>query len=230
VLDRSLDRTLQDSHRAHDFRFNGAFELPFGPGRRFLGSTSGLLARFVEQWQLSWILNMISGAPLSVSSTNTYIGAGRAQILGEFPKHQGEARMTSSLPVYFEPGAYRTVTDPQCANVTASQGTQTACTNTAIADAQGKVVLQHALPGTLGNLGENWIEGPGSFRFDLSASKTVKVDETKSVQFRVDARNVLNHPILGNPNLNINSSDFGRIPADQVTGARQFQAQLRFSF
>jgi Carboxypeptidase regulatory-like domain len=32
------------------------------------------------------------------------------------------------------------------------------------------------------------------------------------------------------PNLNINSSDFGRIPADQVTGARQFQAQLRFNF
>jgi hypothetical protein len=47
-----------------------------------------------------------------------------------------------------------------------------------------------------GNLGENWIEGPGSFHFDLSASKTVRVDETKSVQFRVDARNVLNHPIL----------------------------------
>jgi hypothetical protein len=230
VLNRSLDRTLQDSHRAHDFRFNGSFALPFGPGRQWLGDRSGILARLVEQWQLSWIFNATSGAPLSVASTNTYVGAGRPQIVGDFPKNQGKAAMTAALPVYFEPGTYRTVTDPQCASVTTLQGMRTACTLGAITDAQGRSVLQHALPGTLGNLGENWIEGPGRFNFDLSASKTVKIDELKSLQFRIDARNVLNHPILGNPNLNINSPDFGRIPADQVSGARQFQAQLRFSF
>jgi hypothetical protein len=138
--------------------------------------------------------------------------------------------MTASLPVYFDSSAYRLVTDPQCANVTALQGARTACTLGAIADAQGRILLQHSVPGTLGTLGENWIEGPGSFRFDMSASKTVRIGENKSVQVRMDARNILNHPILGNPNLDINSANFGQIPADAVSGARQFQAQLRFNF
>ncbi|MBI2150929.1 MAG: hypothetical protein HYU27_10055 [Acidobacteria bacterium] len=230
VLDRSLDRSLQDSHRAHDFRINGAWELPFGPDRMVLGGSSGVLARLVERWQLSWILNMTSGAPLSLSSTNTYIGSGRPRIVGPFPKDQGKATMTAALPVYFAPGAYRLTTDPQCANVTTLQATRTACTLGAIEDSQGRIVLQHAVPGTLGNLGENWIEGPGSFRFDMRASKTGRIGENKSVQVRMDARNILNHPILGNPNLNINNANFGQIPADAVTGARQFRAQLRFTF
>ncbi len=230
VLDRSLDRSLQDSHRAHEFRLNGAWELPFGPNRLVLGNSGGVLARLVEQWQLSWILNLTSGAPLSIQSTNTYVGSGRPQIVGPFAQNQGKATMTDSLPVFFAPGSYRLVTDPQCASVTALQGMRTACTLGAIADSEGRIVLQHAAPGALGNLGENWLTGPGSFRFDMSASKTIRVNETKSVQFRMDARNVLNHPILGNPNLDINSANFGQIPATAVSGSRQFQAQLRFNF
>ena len=138
--------------------------------------------------------------------------------------------MTGTLPVYFAPGTYQTVTDPQCAGVTALQGTQTACGLRAIADAQGHILLQNATPGRLGNIGLSWVEGPGSFRFDMSLSKTIRIAETKTVQFRADARNVLNHPILGNPNLDINSASFGQIAATGVTGTRNFQAQLRFSF
>jgi len=115
--------------------------------------------------------------------------------------------------------------------VTTLQGLQAQCTNNALTDAQGNILLQHAAPGTLGTLGDRWIEGPGSFRFDLGASKTFNIDETKSVQIRVDARNVLNHPILGNPSLNINNaSTFGQISGASVTGARQFQGQLRVTF
>jgi hypothetical protein len=62
------------------------------------------------------------------------------------------------------------------------------------------------------------------------------------VQFRLDARNVLNHPILGFPDLNINSPTFGQIPAtinppgsavtpvQNITGSRQVQAQVRVNF
>jgi hypothetical protein len=74
------------------------------------------------------------------------------------------------------------------------------------------------------------LRGPGRFNFDLSASKTVRISESKSFQLRVDAHNVLNKPLLGNPNPNMNSADFGQIPANQVFGGRQFQGLLRFSF
>jgi hypothetical protein len=230
VLNRRLDRGLQGSDRRHEFRVNGAWELPFGPNRLVLGSSSGLVARLVEQWQLSWIVNMTSGAPLNLTSTNTYIGRQRPQLVGEFAKDQGEARMTAGLPNYFDAGTYRTMADPQCAGVTTLQNLQTACTLGALADSQGRILLQTPVPGTLGNLGDGWITGPGSFRFDMSASKTVNIDETKRLEFRIDARNVLNHPILGNPNLDIGSANFGQIAADGVTGTRNFQALLRLSF
>jgi hypothetical protein len=83
-------------------------------------------------------------------------------------------------------------------------------------------------PGKLGNLGPGVIYGPGNIGFNLSASKTVRVSESKSFQVRVDAANVLNHPLMGNPNLNINSASFGQITT--VTGSRTFQGTLRFTF
>jgi hypothetical protein len=229
AANRIFDKTLQGSDRRHEFRVNGSWELPFGPNRLLLGKSHGLVARLAEQVQLSWILNMTSGTPISIGGTNTYVGYSRPDLVGDFP-HQGKAQMTATLPVYFAPGTYQTVTDPQCAGVTAAQATQTACTLRAIADSQGRILIQNAKPGTIGNIGPSWVEGPGSFRFDMSLSKTVKIAETKSLQFRIDARNVLNKPVLGNPNLDINSASFGQIAATGVSGTRNFQGLMRFSF
>jgi hypothetical protein len=226
-----LDRQLQASHRTHDFRTNGTFELPIGPNKLLLSNSSGWLARIVERWQLSWIANLNSGGPLNVTGTDTYVNGGRLNIVGDFPKDLGNAKMTNTLPTYFSDNGFLIQRDPGCQSVTTLQGLQGQCTNNALTDAQGNLLLQHAAPGTLGTLGDRWIEGPGSFRFDLGASKTVKIDETKSLQIRIDARNVLNHPILGNPSLSVNNAGtFGQIGGGNVTGARQFQGQLRFTF
>src|SRR4029453_3175232 len=125
-------------------------------------------------------------------------------------------------PAYLPANTYQIVKDPGCLSLTTLQGLQGQCTNNALADLQGNIVLKHAAPGTLGSLGDRWIEGPGSFRFDLGASKTMRIDETKSGQIGVDARNLLNHPILGTPSLNINNCcSFGQISGTFVTGARQ---------
>src|SRR5262249_51968571 len=229
-LQRSLSRSLQGSDRTHGLRFSGIYELPFGPRRALMGNSSGVLARLVEQWQLSWIFTANSGAPLSIGTGNSYIGSARPDIIGAFPMDQGQAYKTDNLPNYFPKNAYQIVSDPQCDAVTTLQGTRTACTLRAVADSQGRIVLQHSQPGTLGTLGANWLRGPGRFNFDMSASKTVRISESKSFQLRVDAHNVLNKPLLGNPNLNLNAADFGQIPASQVFGARQFQGLLRFSF
>ena len=230
-VDRSLDRTLQASHRTHDFRTNGSFELPIGPNKLLLSNSSGWLARIVERWQLTWIANMNSGAPLNITGTDTYVNGGRLNIVGPFPKNLGNAKMTNGLPNYFSEEGFLFQTDPGCQSVTTLQSLRNQCTNNVLTDAHGGFLLQNSAPGTLGTLGDRWIEGPGSFRFDLGASKTFQIDETKSVQIRVDARNVLNHPIMGNPSLGINTASmFGQISGNNVTGARQFQGQLRVTF
>lgn len=230
-LNRSLSRSLQSSNRTHGFRLSGVYELPFGPNRALLGNSTGMLARLVEQWQLSWIFLANSGTPLDIGTTNTFVDSSRPEIVGPFPKDLGKVRMTSGLPRYFEEGALRIVSDPQCAGVTTLQDTRTACTLRAVADSQNRILLQHSKPGTLGNLGAGWLTGPGRFGLDMSAGKTVRISETKSVQVRVDAKNVLNRPyVLASPDLSMNSANFGQFSGDDVLGSRQFQGQLRFSF
>ena len=73
-----------------------------------------------------------------------------------------------------------------------------------------------------------WIEGPKSFNLDMNLIKRVKLAETKEFELRVDAINVLNHPVFDNPNLNINSTDFGRITS--AKGTRTFVLNARVNF
>jgi hypothetical protein len=99
----------------------------------------------------------------------------------------------------------------------------------------GLVVLQNPKPGTQGNLGQMTFQMPGTYRFDANLGKTFRITESKSLQFRMDAVNVMNHP---NPlpaagaTLSINSTsggDFGYL-TNAKTGTRSFQAQLRLTF
>ena len=56
-----------------------------------------------------------------------------------------------------------------------------------------------ALPacGTIGNAGRNSLRGPHAFSSDLSVAKNFAITERYQAQFRFDAYNVFNHPILG---------------------------------
>ena len=55
------------------------------------------------------------------------------------------------------------------------------------------------------------------------------VGESKTLQFRMDAPDILNHPELNSPTLNITNASFGTING-KTTLRRQFQAQLRLTF
>lgn len=224
LMNQRADYTLQGSHRAHDFRSYGTFELPFGPGRWLGGGATGPLARLIEGWQVSTILNMGSGAPLDVSGRNTLYAAGTPDIVGPFSQ-EGEVAWDDTFGSFFSQ-QYRRVADPAC-DAIASSLTRW-CTNTALADANGNVVLANAAPGELGTLGLGTIEGPGSWDLDANIQKSIQIDESKSLTLRVDAQNVFNHPTPGNPTLNINSGTFGEIRSK--SGSRTLQGQIRFQF
>jgi hypothetical protein len=49
----------------HRFSFNASYDLPFGPGRRFLGNSSGALAHLAGGWQVNTIVNVQSGFPFT---------------------------------------------------------------------------------------------------------------------------------------------------------------------
>ena len=65
--------------------------------------------------------------------------------------------------------------------------------------------------GTYGSLGRNTIQGPGLVRLDIGLTRTFRVRESQSVEFRAEAFNAPNHVIPGDPNVTLNSVNFGKI-------------------
>jgi len=87
-----------------------------------------------------------------------------------------------------------------------------------------------ALPatGTLGNIGASSIAGPGYWTFDLALAKTLKVRESKSLEFRAEAFNLTNSVRYNNPTSNLNTNTFGQITSAQDPRIMQFALKYVF--
>src|SRR5262245_8538929 len=225
-LNVQADYLVAHVNRRHNFRGYGTFELPFGPGKLLGSNAPKYVAHVIGGWQFGTTFNVSTGAPLLVVGRNTINRTGTPDIVGNFPRN-GQVTWGSTFGNYFG-GAYQRVPDPACANVSSDGGLNTFCTNTAIADASGKIILQDAAPGQLGTLGLNPIYGPGSWSLDANLQKRIRFAESRSFTLRIDASNILNHPTPGNPNLDINSGTFGEIQTK--TGNRTLAGQLRLEF
>ena len=76
------------------------------------------------------------------------------------------------------------------------------------------------------------MRGPRLFTSDMSLLKNIPLSERVKAQFRVDASNVFNHPVLGLPFTCIDCGvDSGKIMAlEGGTTMRQMQFAVRFTF
>ncbi|HTV56601.1 MAG TPA: carboxypeptidase regulatory-like domain-containing protein, partial [Terriglobia bacterium] len=92
--------------------------------------------------------------------------------------------------------------------------------------------------GTFGNCGVGTIRGPGLSTVDLSLSKTFRFTERQSLEFRVEAINFTNTPVLNAPNTTVpagpvSEGEFGNGNFGRVTGsqdARSIQFALKYHF
>lgn len=85
-------------------------------------------------------------------------------------------------------------------------------------------------PGTFGTLGRNTARSPGMAVVDFSAFKNFPMPyaESHKLEFRFEVFNLFNHANLGNPNVSLASSVFGRITS--AADPRILQLGLRYSF
>jgi len=258
---RAADYRLGTNHNTHDLRFNGTFELPIGPNKLLLGNSSGWFARALERWQLGFIFTGFSGRPVSITAAGVG-GQGdiapqalwdgdNPDVVGPWDVRKGQTewgRVISTTAVggsfFGNPSPYVKVQDPQCRpggplDVTDAMGTNLTanpasyCYLDALARADtGEILLQNPQPGRRGTLGANTFETRGVWTFDGNISKTFQISESKSVQIRVDATNILNHPIPNDPVVNINSNDeFGNQTGKSAfQSPREFRATVRLGF
>jgi hypothetical protein len=229
LRNRALDKRLLTFSLKQVFRSNFVYELPFGPGRAFASSRNRFLSRLVEKWQVGMVYNKFSGDPLQISSATSSFNqftdntAVATQAIGVNPGNvtvQGNG-------VTFLP-AWTSVIDPARNNLTTANGLQARSTLRAISDAAGNVILRNPAAGTLGTLAQRAIYGPSTFRWDVNLIKRITITEGKVFELNVTAENLSNTPQWDNPNLDINSLNFGRITA--AGGARIVTIGARISF
>ena len=221
ILQNSFDlannRGLSDFDVRHRFVISGFYELPFHGNRLISG------------WEIGTIVQAQSGNPLNVTSgisnftgtTALTAGGGLRPDLLAHVGITGNPAEWFTNAVVCTPFAQSGITQPLCS----------ATPNAAFA-----LPLGAAPAGDhFGNLGRNAFTGPGFVNADLSLVKNTKLTERLNLQFRTEAFDVFNHPNFGNPNLNPQSSSFGRItstrfPVGDFGSARQLQLSLKLMF
>ncbi len=211
-----------DYDRRLNYEQSITYELPFGPGKRFLHE--GLLARTIGGWKLSGILSVVSGSPFTVTANgNTLNTPGETQTANLVGPYRVLHGIGAAHP-WFDPTAFA-----QPAGCPAPTGS--ACTPIAGV--------------TVGNLGRNTFYGPGFIQDNLSVFKTFGVFERATLDIRADVFQLSNTPQFANPtagssppNASLTSSTFGQITsvlgsgtgANGIGGGRSMQLAAIIKF
>ncbi len=85
--------------------------------------------------------------------------------------------------------------------------------------------------GTPGNASRRYFHGPGMENFDMALLKNLRLTESKSLQFRLEAFNVFNHAQFFGPQAvdgNISSGTFGQVVSAAAARLAQVGAKLIF--
>jgi len=193
---------------------NTVYELPIGPGKRFLTS-GGVAGRLLGGWELSGIASASTGRPIDilvdVAPTDRLDGVTRNQ----------RPDLVPGQSIY---PANRTI--DHWFNETY--------------DSNGNIVTPSAFAvpavGTWGNVGRNFARGPGYYEIDTALQKSTAITERLAIKFRAEAFNLLNHPIYGDPASDISSTSFGVITSQLNTNptgpgsSRKIEFMLRLEF
>jgi len=222
-----------DQVRNHVWVTETVYELPFGKGKSFAGNSGRLEDTIIGGWQITGTTNWSGGLPW----TPSFNECGGEQDVGVCRPNKGTGSFhegAGSLQHPASGGPYIQYFTP-LPNLTTNTG------------------LPFSDPGfgNLGNIGVNSYRGPRAFFADAAIMKNFAITERVKAQFRMDAFNVFNHPVLGfNANQlpnNANCVDCtvptsggagpGRISdiesdssPGSTTGMRQLEFALKFMF
>ena len=223
-----------DFSRNHVFVISTVYELPFGRGKKYFSGIGRAADFIIGGWQVSNTTNWSGGLPFtpSIGECNQISDAGpcRPNLLPGESFDVGKHRDSNGNIFWFTPVAPLAYTGV----------TPTTDTCTLARPTSGPFALPDC--GEIGNAGRNSFRGPHAFFSDISLAKSFTFGEKVKAQFRFDAYNVFNHPVLGfsstQGNLCVdcggNAGQITNIEADASpnapNGMRQLQFGLRFTF
>ena len=194
------ERGLSDFDIRHRFVFSSNWELPFGPGRRWM--RGGAAARVFGHWDISNILTLQSGQPLTATLPTALSGT--------------DSNGTDRPDLIANP------------NLPAGQRTLSRWFNTDALVAPPVFYDNLGAYSIPGNEGRNVITGPGLASWDMSLQRQARLSERLNLVFRSDFFNLTNHPNFDRPGLIYGTSNFGNISSAE--NSRQVQFSLRLNW
>jgi len=178
IRDFRQERARSDFDRTHVFTGATVWEVPLGRGRRFFGSSHGVVNQVLGGWTINTIFNVMSGEPFAVRSGSFTANGSHESRAGVQvpikPELQELPGQTFAGPVLFKP-----VTLTTCG-----------------ADLSQAFCLP--APGQEG-AGRNIFTAPSYWNVDLGFIKTFSFTERVKLQFRTEMFNAFNHANFDNP-------------------------------
>jgi len=219
--DHAIAYGPDDQVRNHVWVTSTVYELPFGKGKSFAGNAGRAEDLIIGGWQITGTTNWSGGLPWTPSTAE----CGGEEDVGVCRPNRGSGSFKLS------PGSLQ---HPAGGNPYIQFFTPLASLTGPFTDPGS---------GHLGNIGFDSFRGPRAFFADAAIMKNFAITERVKAQFRMDAFNVFNHPVLGFSNNQggsgtcIDCSGNGQITnieADSspgsTTGMRQLEFALKFTF
>jgi hypothetical protein len=215
-FDPSLAWQINPNTRPNRLVWSAVWELPFGKGRQWL--TTGPAQHVVGGWQLSWVYQYQTGAPLNWGNLFYYGSLDQVvQALATEATHAANSRQELSTAASFNP-AFN------------SAASGSGPVPSGFVGFEGRTALQpgtfqvRQFPQYLDALRADPIRS-----WDLKLYRKFTIHERLNMNIGIDALNLTNHTQFGAPNLTPTSTAFGSVTS-QANGARQLQMNARIEF
>jgi hypothetical protein len=191
-VDKAFAYGPNPDNRNNEFVANTIYQLPFGKGKQFLSNAGRAMDLAIGGWQVSNTLTWGGGLPWtpSIGECGAIADAGpcRPDVINGEKLKTGTQEVNGALYwfVPVSPLSYGSAVNAANAGVDSC---------TFARPTSGPFALPAC--GQIGNAGFDSYRGPHVFYDDMSLMKTFTITERVKAQFRFDAYNVFNHPVLG---------------------------------
>jgi hypothetical protein len=228
-----LERAPSDFDIQHALKVNAIYDLPFGRGKMFASGANSVIDHLIGGWQLSGIWTIQSGNHFSiVSNRGTFNRGGRSNTgdqgadsslsQGAIQGHMKFVMLPNGNVYWIDPSLIDSGATGTGRGVGPDNQFNTGSTTF-------NQVFFNPLPGQVGTLGLNAFTGPRYMNLDMGLAKHTKITEGITLEIRLDAFNMPNHPVFFIGNQEVNSTTFGRITSTNNTSRRlQLAARLTF--
>ncbi|HEV2834221.1 MAG TPA: TonB-dependent receptor [Pyrinomonadaceae bacterium] len=218
----ALEKKRLNQDVQHVLKANAVYELPIGPGKRWL-SGGGFAGKVFGGWQISGIAQFRTGRPISFlagdgSTSSPFRGTlNRSARSGNNTPNTtlSLSELQARVGLFHDPRTgLPLVVDP------------------ALIGTDGRAnpaFFTNPLAGETGHLSLTPVDGPGYWNVDTAIIKRIRFKERLGLELRLEAFNVFNHTnfSVGNQQ-DINSPDFGKI--NSTFDPRILQLAWKFTF